>query len=313
MNKQKHQLLAHVADMYFNQNLTQEAIAKALDVSRVKIYRLLKEAKEKQVVRISIDWPSRRNQSLEAELERFFNLDTALVLAASDDLPATAQLAAEYLEANLLAGTTLSVCLGKTTHAVIDAIHGEYQMNIKVAQATGGMPATLQQYDSAALARRLANKLGGEAIYLPSPAIADSKEAAKIISEQSEVKKALEASRQADFALVGIGHLDASSNFISSGFLTKKDVLELKKQGAVGDMAWRIFDSQGELVKNAFNDRVIGISLDDLKRIRHSIAVAIGKDRVRAIYAALNTGTLNTLITDEKTSKLLLEQKKGRI
>ena len=47
------ELLARVSAMYYEQEMTQNQIASALELSRVKIYRLLKEARESQIVRIS--------------------------------------------------------------------------------------------------------------------------------------------------------------------------------------------------------------------------------------------------------------------
>ena len=46
----QHELLANIAAMYYQQEMTQNEIATALDLSRVKIYRLLKEARETQIV-----------------------------------------------------------------------------------------------------------------------------------------------------------------------------------------------------------------------------------------------------------------------
>ncbi len=301
----KHQyLLARVAELYYNQERTQSDIAKELGLSRVKIYRLLKEARDKGIVRISINWPIKTNAALERHLKESFGLKDALVLAGiSQDLNNLAQLAAQYLEQTLRPNTTLAICLGQSTHAVIEAIHPDYQAHIKVAQATGGMSSSLQKYDSSSLARQLAEKLGGEAIYLPSPAIADNKEAARVIKQQSEVQRVLESSRKADFALVGIGNLDPkSSNFVKAGFLSEADVLGLRGAKAVGDMAWHIFDIDGNLHPSPFNQQIIGISLDDLKRIPLTIAVAQGKGKAQAILGALRTGALNVLCTDEETA-----------
>ena len=300
----KHQyLLAKVADFYYNQEKTQGDIAKELGLSRVKIYRLLKEARDKGVVRISISWPIKTHGGLERQLKDRFVLTEALVLAAGHpDLDSLAQLAAHYLEQILRPNTTLAICLGQTTHAVIEAINPDYQAHIKVAQATGGMSSSLQKYDSSSLARQLAEKLGGEAIYLPSPAIADNQEAARVIRQQSEVQRVLQSSRNADFALVGIGNLDPkSSNFVKAGFLNEADVLALRAAKAVGDIAWHIFDLDGHLHSSPFNEQIIGISLEDLKQIPLTIGVARGKEKARAILGALRTGAINVLCSDEET------------
>src|SRR5262245_25357600 len=103
IDERQHELLATVASMYYEQDMTQNAIAEALGLSRVKVYRLLKEAKEERVVQIGIDWPIKRDMRLEERLRSIFGLKDALVLKASASNQAQAlqrlgQLGARYLE-----------------------------------------------------------------------------------------------------------------------------------------------------------------------------------------------------------------------
>ena len=217
------ELLARVSAMYYEQEMTQNQIASTLELSRVKIYRLLKEARESQIVRILIDWPIKRAADLEARLTKQFGLDRALVLqtGATDSallLRQIGQLAARYLEDILVDNATMSICFGSTTYEVISAIRVDFQANVKVMQATGSLSHALKEYDSSALTRQLAQKLGGEALYLSSPLLADDAESAAVIREQAVVGRALEQVRRADIALVGIGDLHpATSGFVRAG------------------------------------------------------------------------------------------------
>ena len=63
-------LLAQIAFMYYEQELTQNEIAAQLGLSRVKVYRLLKQAKIEQVVQININWPIERDPELERALAK---------------------------------------------------------------------------------------------------------------------------------------------------------------------------------------------------------------------------------------------------
>ncbi len=65
-----HELLAQIGSMYYEQEMTQNAIAAQLGLSRVKIYRLLKQARAEQVVQISINWPIQRETELEQSLKQ---------------------------------------------------------------------------------------------------------------------------------------------------------------------------------------------------------------------------------------------------
>jgi DNA-binding transcriptional regulator LsrR (DeoR family) len=154
VNESKQQLLARVSSMFYEQELTQSEIGEKLGLSRVKIYRLLKEAKEAGIVQIIISWPIKRDGGLEQQLKKVFGLEEALVLVAPKQedalLPELGQLAARYLETLFKDHMTLAICLGKTTYEVIQAIRPNKSLHVNVVQAIGSLPR-MNQYDSAAL------------------------------------------------------------------------------------------------------------------------------------------------------------------
>jgi deoxyribonucleoside regulator len=310
MNEAKQQLLARVSSMFYEQELTQSEIGEKLGLSRVKIYRLLKEAKEEGIVQISINWPIKRDEVLEQRLKETFKLQEALVLIApkqeDDLLPELGQLAARYLETLFKDHMTLAICLGKTTYEVIQAIRPNKSLHVNVVQAIGSLPK-MQQYDSAALVRQFAEKIGGEAFYLSAPPIADTKAAAEVMRNQPDIKRTLELARKADVALVGVGNLGpANSVFVKSQAMTEKELRALVTDGAVGDTSWQIFTEDGKLYKGSFNQRIIGLSLADLKKIPVTFGVAGGVQKAIAILGALNTGAFNVLCTDDKAAKEIL-------
>lgn len=303
-----HELLAQVASLYYEQNLTQTDIADRLGLSRVKVYRLLTEAREAGVVRIQIDWPIQRDTDMEARLREQFALPEALVLKTGLTDPAgtlaqLGQAVAALLETHLATAQTIALCPGRSTHTVVHALKPNIGANIRVVQAIGNMPDALLEYDAAALARGLAQKLGGEVVYLSSPLVADTVDSARVLRTQRDIDRALEAARRADVALVGIGDLDpVSSGFVRTGLLSAAELDSLRRDGATGDIAWRIFDHAGRQHPCDFNQRVIGLSLDDLAGIPAVIAVAAGARKAIAIRAALQSGALHTLATDDRTA-----------
>lgn len=308
-----HDLLARVASMYYEQEMTQNKIAEALDISRVKVYRLLKEAREQQVVRIIINWHIKRLTHLEDELTQRFGLDYALVMQSSASEPSQlrrqiGQLAARYLEQVLTDDMTLSICFGGTTYEVIAAIRPDFQANATIVQSTGSLAYALKEYDSSALTRQLAQKLGGEALYLSSSLLGDTAEAAEIIRKQSTVERTLDVVRKADIALIGVGDLNPeTSGYIKAGVADEKLLHQFRSDGAVGDMAWQIFNRDGERYACELNNRIIGVTLDELRAIPMTIAVAVGTQKAQAILGAIKTGAINVLCTDHETAQLILD------
>jgi DNA-binding transcriptional regulator LsrR (DeoR family) len=312
MNPTYHDRLARIASMYYDREMSQDAIAKALSISRIKVYRLLKEARDAGVVQVLIHWPIARNTELETQLVRRFRLKEALVRTrnstpASDVLREVGRLGASYLERALFDGCTMAVCLGRSTYEVVNAIRPRTQSRVRVAQAVGSIPFSMQTFDSATIARQLAQKLGGEVLYLSSPMMADTPESAEVIRRQPHVQTTLDAARNADVALVGIGTLDpARSRLVEAGFVTEGVMGMLTEQGAIGDMAGQLFCADGSTHTSLHNRRIIGITLEELAGIPTSLAIAVGQEKVPAIVGALMTQAFNVLCTDEDTAQLIL-------
>lgn len=313
LDQETHELLARVASMYYEQDMTQNEIADELGLSRVKVYRLLRESRAKNVVQISIDWPIKRDYAAEQALQKAFDLEDARVLKTTHDqsVPALRQLGylgARYLEKLLKNISTMAICLGRSTYEVIHAVRPDLQANIQIVQAIGSMPYSREEYDSSMLARQLAQKLGGQVHYLTSPLMADTAHAARVIRSQRNIQHTLAMAGSADIALLGIGNLDhQTSGFVREGLLSPDELATFIDAGAVGDVAWRIFTAKGELYQSEFNERVIGITLEDLRQIPTTIAVAAGAAKVPAILGALRTGVINVLCTDDKTASAVLQ------
>jgi deoxyribonucleoside regulator len=303
-----HELLAQVASMYYEQDKTQNVIADELGISRAKVYRLLKQAREEQVVRIIIDWPTKRDTRLEVRLCEAFGLKDALVLQNQErigTLQALGQLGARYLEGLLaeIDTPTLAMCLGRATYEVINAIRPDFQTKARIAQAMGSV--SIPELDSAALVRQLAHKIDAEVQYLLSPLVADSAEDAAVLRNQREIQRTLMTARVANVALLGIGNLDpATSKFV--GVITTEELQQITAEGAVGDLAGQIFRIDGQLHPCTLNQRVIAITLDELRQIPSVIAVAAGLEKSRAILGALRTGVINVLVTDAATADSVL-------
>jgi DNA-binding transcriptional regulator LsrR (DeoR family) len=78
--------------------------------------------------------------------------------------------------------------------------------------------------------------------------------------------------------------------------------------GAVGDICLRFFDAQGNIIHSDIDERVIGITLEQLKKIDRVVGVTGGPVKEAAIRAALLGKFINVLVTDHLSAKKLLEK-----
>lgn len=118
--------------------------------------------------------------------------------------------------------------------------------------------------------------------------------------------------RNIDYALVGIADISLDSSLSSwAGYLTENKKKELIKKGAVGYLCGYFLDKNGNLLPDSINDKIVGISFENLKKVPHVIAVAGGVDKSHAIYAALKGKLIHCLITDSRIAEKLLAIRGG--
>jgi DNA-binding transcriptional regulator LsrR (DeoR family) len=112
---------------------------------------------------------------------------------------------------------------------------------------------------------------------------------------------------QLTVALVGIGAVEPSGLLARSGnVFSPEDRAAIAAAGGVGDIALRFIGADGAPLPSPLDDRVIGIELDQLKRVGRSVGVAGGSRKTAAVRGALLGGWINCLITDLQTAERLL-------
>ncbi|GAA3316679.1 hypothetical protein GCM10020331_013380 [Ectobacillus funiculus] len=92
------------------------------------------------------------------------------------------------------------------------------------------------------------------------------------------------------------------------GYLQDEDLEQLRKAGAVGDIASRFLDGSGNVVNLPLNDKVIGLPLEQLKNIKKVIGVVDGIYKLESLSAALKGNYMDALIIDEQTALALLKR-----
>jgi DNA-binding transcriptional regulator LsrR (DeoR family) len=308
-------LMAKVARMYYELGIRQQEITDRLNIHQSTISRLLKRAREANVVRISVAMPSGTFPELEEGLERAYGLHEAIVV---DCLPDEQQMvrdlgsaAAFYLETTIKEREIVGISSwSRNLLAMVDALHPTQRgLGGKVIQILGGLGSPEAQLHATSLTQRLASLVGASTVLLPAPGIVGSPDARRVLEEDIYVQQVLSLFPTIDTALVGIGSLKPSKLLASSGnTFSQAEMRQLHAAGAVGDICLRFFDSDGRLVQTPLHGRVIGMELDGLKLAKRVVGVAGGERKETAIRGALRGGWINVLITDTRTAERLLKE-----
>ena len=113
------ELLLKVAQLYYEQGLTQNEIAKKLFISRSNISRLLAQAREAGIVEIKIHYPFERKRRIEVDFNRRFHLEEIRIVdlgnrSGFELYTATTKLAATYLNLQLNNDSVLALTCGNS-------------------------------------------------------------------------------------------------------------------------------------------------------------------------------------------------------
>ncbi len=305
-------LMAKVARMYYVQELNQQAITEKLQLHQSTISRMLKKARKLNLIRFSIATPPGTFAELEDQLTSQFDLKDAVIV----DCPAEGEAMvrdlgvalAYFLETTLKPGKIVGISSwSRSLFAMVDALHpSDYCKDGKVVQILGGVGNVTNEFHAIYLAQRLAGSIGATPVILQSPAVVGSPEAQRVLSRDAAVQEAAGLFDKLDIALVGIGSMEPSRMLAASGNIFSRDErTELQRLGAVGDICFRFFNSDGQPVKSPLMKRVIGIDLVKLRACKRVVGVAGGVQKVNAILGALRGGLIDVLITDQRTAEAL--------
>lgn len=310
-DEQRIQLLTRVAQMYYEQSATQEAIASSLNLSRPTVSRLLKEAREEGVVQIIINSPFRQVADLEQELiQAFPHLRQAVVIRTAESAT-VARAAAAFIGTILKDGDVVGVSWGNTMEEITGYLPLRRLQGATVVQLNGGVARPGAGTNAHEIVSRFARSFGAEAYYLQVPAVVDSAAMREVFLQHSETARVLDLARRANVAVYGIGAPQSSSVLVQAGYFTPEYLQALRRKGAAGDICSRYFTEQGALCDRELDDRTIGLPLPELAEREYAIAVVSGVHKAAGTLGALRGRFLNVLVIDEATVREILRLNQG--
>ena len=293
------------ATLYYKEKLSQQEIAKRLNVSRPWVSKLLSRAEDLGIVKIEIVSPLSGNSELERNLCEKYGLQHAGV-ADKKDRDYVSLAAAQYFVSQLESNDVVGIGWGDAISRFLRELTPLHLPNVHTVPLAGSFGATketLPNYHAIELAR----KLGGQPHLLHLPAFCCSQEEYDLLSESQMWNELRHMGEHADLAVVGIGTLFSS-------FLTRNQVLsegeqkELAEAGAVGDVILHFLNEEGESVETELTKRLLRVDIAEVKKhARTVIAIAEGLEKLPVIRAALRCGLADSFFTDTETAEALLK------
>ena len=199
-----------------------------------------------------------------------------------------ARLGAHYLEQVVRPGLRICVGSGRTLYEVCKWLRPAKIPNINIVQAMGNVGHEAMDIDFNQMARAIASAFDAKVSFLNAPAILGSGSVKDLIEANPMIDTALKMAHEADLYLFGVGSLTSDLIFTRTGIFNSQDLEQLQKAGSVGDICARFFDIHGVEIPSSFQERIVGITLDDLRSTALTIAVAGGADKTESLIGALN-------------------------
>lgn len=303
------------AQLFYLEGVNKSAIAQRLGVSRFKAARLLTEAVRDGVITFEIHPPSDIDMERSTAITRRYGIREALVLRLPEGSEefrrqqlgrACAAILGDLMEE----GDILGVSWGRTLHAMVHGLPALPPSTI--VQIVGNVPTSDLSINSLDLVRSIAGRSGGDVYALQVPMVLESRQTADGLRRDPHVLRTTEMFGRLNRAVVGIGALEPSQSALMDvlpGELRKA----LERAGAVADICATVLDIDGnEVTAGDLPGHCIAISTAELRAVPEVVAIAGGLERAPAIHAALTSGIVHRLITDDLTAAALLALDRAR-
>lgn len=316
MNDSDTEQLLSIARKYYVQAETMESIANQMGVSRSTVSRLLKESRERGLVRITIAEPNRPLSRLATYFKNAFNVDAHIVQVrpgASEiyRLDQVARLAAGLVSDAVHDEDTIGIAWGTTVSAIAGHLQPREVRGVTVCGLNGGANSqTTGLPYVGSIVRQFADAFKAQQQLMALPAFFDSPDTRAAMWRERSTQHILDVRASTTIALFGVGGLAAEvqSHVYSSNYLSPADQRYLVHQGVVGDVCTVMIREDGSYKDLEINRRATGMTPAELQRIRRRFCVVSGLAKTAPVLGALRAGVATDLVIDEDTARAVLHR-----
>jgi len=304
--------LRKIAHLYYTENIGQREIATRMNISIATVSRSLETAKKLGIVTIIIQPETDDYSALEIELERRFSLRECLLVADSQPPEATYErmsvALADLLGRLLKRGGTLGVSWGETLKSMGEHLGRVWVDPVDVVPIIGAMGKIETGIYPNSIARAFAEKLGGSAYLVNTPAIVDSPEIRRSLMKDSNFQAILDRWRHLDAAILGVSDLNTDSSMCRGGIFSPDELRRIAQDGGTCASNFIFFNQDGTIVETALSERIVCLPAPDLRRIPTIVIAAAGANKTAPLRAILKSGLCHALVSDVASARSILER-----
>ncbi|MCK7613463.1 sugar-binding transcriptional regulator [Roseibium sediminicola] len=296
---------------YYQDGMNQNEIAERLGISRATVVNYLSEARKRDYVRISLDSDIFRNQDLARRLVDRFGLQDAIVVPSApggsdQSLDRVTRVVADWLPSLLAPGDRLGVAWGETVYRVAEAAPRITVDDLTVVQLVGSRPAALG-FAAETCSATLARRYGAHCVNLHVPLLLSERDLADRLKQEPVIRMQLEAVADCNKTLFACGTCTEDSHVVHTGLLDPSEVDACAEQGATGVICGRLIDRDGNGLNRDIEDRMIAVTLDQMRGKDMGLLVGAGENRAKPMLAAIRGGYATHVATCSETAAEMLK------
>ena len=295
--EQKIKRMIEVAQLYYEEDKSQNEIAKELGISRPLVSVILSEAKDRGIVKVTINDIRLSAEQIAERIKNIYKINEITIVPDEENDGLTNMKVAEiafkqyFSRANdgKRSGIGWGVMIGKMADFA-NTLENTSFTNGAVFPLAGGINSMTRDYHHNELVRVFSVKTGREPLFLYAPALHDTPPEYEIAKNTEAYMRIKEEWDYMEQALVSL------SNFPSYPDLAVKSLYgnALTEKKAVGWMLAHYFDSYGRIISPAV-EATLQASVKQLK-LTDLTAVCSNQIKPQCVVGALRTGIIDRLI-----------------
>lgn len=308
--------LLEVGRRHYVEDESLSSIAQGLGLSRFKIARMAREARERGLVKISLQVPDLVDLEASQMVRRAWPAlrECIVVPTPPSDGPLTvrgaiASAAADLLMERVTVDDVFGLACGRTVNEAAARISRLPACTI--VQLTGVTSQDAVGDSSIRSMQRVAALSRGRSFPIYAPVVLESPEVVQALSREPGIAAAKSRLNQLTVALVTVGAWREGESTLYSACPPALRS-HVSAEGAVAELAGHLLNADGQVVGRGFTERCLVAPLAAIQGARLSVLAAAGRGRVAAIAAVLNAGVVTSLVTDADTAALLITQPRGK-
>jgi len=310
-------MLYNVARLYYIDDMSQQQIANIIGVSRPQVSRMLQEARNRNIVDITLNPPfDISGETLTKRLKQILKIKKISIIEV-DDVPEQdeekrmdilSRFSASRLEELVKTSRRIGIGWGSTVYnTVLNLQYSHRSTDACFVPLVGSAGFSDPHYQTNSIVDRIAEKFKAQKAFLNAPAFLLDDAVIRYLKKTNNLDGQNSIWANLDAAFFSIGP-PIKENVALSNAVMDQELRDRICEDSVTDLFGRFISPDGTFCLSEDECGCLSIPHNALLKIPERICAAIGHSKAEGLLIAAGMGIYNELITDSYTANAILKQ-----